>query len=49
MESRNLVLSRFSYEPVCRAEMETDTENRLWTQVGSMERVTWKHILPYIK
>ena len=36
-------------EPVCRAAVETDTENRLVDtvgkeRVGRMERAAWKHI-----
>ena len=42
-------------EPICRAVVETQTEKTdLWAQwgkekVGQIERIAWKHTLPYVK
>ena len=41
-------------EPISRAAMETQTQRTdLWTRAGGgrkgMDRVTWKHTLPYVK
>ena len=47
MVSRKMVTD----EPICRAAIDTDTENRLWTQwgkerMGQIERLALKHT-PY--